>query len=262
MSRSIFVLAAAATLVLGACSGGEVAVTVAIEVSDPEQEGAIRTQALDGVEVQLLPFDRDAVFDSLASVAATPEPTIPADVLEAQDSVAAAQERWQALQSRWATLRDTLTAINTIMQDYSQAEARYGELYRLYNNFDDEYARVDAQMGRAFQRFDSISKANIARGREIRIEQDNWAADAFADIDAIFLAKTREASREVQADTTDLAEARGTITFQGLKSGTWWVYARYALPFTELYWNVPVEVGGEPAAVELNRENAEERPRL
>ena len=261
MSRSIFVLAAA-TLALGACSRGEVAVTVAIDVPDPEQEGAVRTQVLDGVEVQLLPFDRDAVFDSLASAAATPEPAIPADVLEAQDSIAAAQERWQALESRWATLRDTLTAINDIMQNYSPAEARYRQLFNLYNNFDDEYARVDAQKGRAFERYDSISQANIARGREIRIELDNWAADAFADVDAVFLAKAREAGREVQADTTDLAEAGGTVTFQGLKSGTWWVSARYALPITELYWNVPVEVGGDPVAVELNRENAEERPRL
>lgn len=262
MSRSIFVLAAATTLVLGACSGGEVAVTVALDVPDPEQEGATRTQVLDGVEVELVPFNRDQVFDSLASTASTPEPAIPADVLEAQDSIAAAQERWQALENRWGTLRDTLTAINTVMQQYSQAEARYGELYRLYNNFDDEYARVDRDRARAFERYDSMSQARMARGQEISIQQDNWAADAFADVDAVFLAKAREAGGEVQADTTDLSTAGGTVVFEGVKSGTWWVHARYELPFTELYWNVPVEVGGDPAAVELNRANAEERPRL
>jgi hypothetical protein len=262
MRRSPFILAAATALLVGGCNNGEVAVTVALEVPDPDQEGAVRTQVLDDVEVELVPFDRDAVFDSLAAAADAPEPEIPADVLEAQDSIVGAQERWQALETRWATLRDTLQAINEIMQDYSPAEARYRELFRLYSNLEGEYDRVDRQRETAFERFTSIQQENLARQAEIRIQQDNWAADAFADVDAIFLEKVREAGREIQADTTDLEEAGGAVLFRGLPGGTWWVHARYELPFSELYWNVPLEVGGEPTVIELNRTNAEERPKL
>jgi hypothetical protein len=262
MRRSPFILAAATALLAGGCSNGQVAVTVALEVPDPDQEGALRKQVLDDIQVQLLPFDRDLVFDSLAAAADAPEPTIPADVLEAQDSIAQAQARWQALETRWGTLRDTLQAINEIMEDYSPAEARYRELYRLYGDLESEYNRVDTQKGSAFERFDSIQQANLGRQAEIRVQQDNWAADAFADIDAVFLAKVREAGAEIRTDTTDIAEAGGTVLFDGLSSGTWWVHARYELPFSELYWNEPVEVGGEPTVIELNRSNAEERPKL
>jgi len=262
MSRSSLVLAVGASLLFGACSNGEVAVTVALEMPDPEQEGATRVQALGDVEVALLPFDRDVVFDSLAAAANTPEPEIPSDVLEAQDSIADAQERWQNLETRWATLRDTLQTITEIMGNYSRAESRYAELFRLHGDMEEEYARVDDQKDRAFARFDSIQRANIAREQEIRIQRENWAADAFADVDAVFLEKIRAAGREVVVDTTDVSEAGGTVRFTGLKSGTWWINARYELPFTELYWNVPVEVGGEPTVVELSRTNAEERPKL
>jgi hypothetical protein len=41
------------------------------------------------------------------------------------------------------------------------------------------------------------------------------------------------------------------------------VYARYELAYTELYWNVPIEVtGGEPTTVVLTRANADERIKL
>lgn len=262
MRRSPFILVAATAVLVGGCSNGEVAVTAALQVPDPEQDGAMRTQVLDGVQVELIPFDRNLVFDSLAAAADAPEPPIPDDFLQAQDSIAVAQERWQTLSTRWGTLRDTLGTINGVMEDYSPAEARYRELFRLYSDLEGEYNRVDRDMNGAFEYFDSISKANLARAQEIRIQKDNWAADAFADVDAVFLEKVREAGREIQTDTTDIEEAGGSILFEGLQSGTWWVHARYGLPFTELYWNVPVEVGGERAVVELNRSNAEERPKL
>jgi hypothetical protein len=51
------------------------------------------------------------------------------------------------------------------------------------------------------------------------------------------------------------------VQFGGLRSGNWWIHARYDLPYAELYWNVPIEKDGE-VQLQLTRENAEVRPKL
>lgn len=264
MRRSTLTLAAASTLILGACSGGEVVVTAAIEVTGAE---GTRVQTLDDIEVELIPFDRDQIFDSLAAAANTPEPEIPQELLEAQDSISAAQERWQAMNDRWSQLRDSLQALNEAMSRYSPAEARYREMFSIYNELEGEYNRLDTQKQQAFERFDELQQASVDQENEVRMRRNTWADDAFADVGAIYEAREREAGREIQVDTTGspvavgVEGAPGTARFTGLRSGTWYVHARYALPFSELYWNIPVEVeGGETVTVELTRENAIERP--
>lgn len=266
MRRSILTVAAASTLILGACAGGEVVVTAAIEVG---QEGNMRTQTLDDIVIELVPFNRDEVFDSLAAAAPDPEPEIPADLLAAQDSIAAAQAEWQSMDARWSQLRDSLASLNETLGRYSPAETRYRELFTLFNELEGEYNRLEDQKERAFERFTSLSEANLEQQNEVRIQRENWAADAFAEVDAVFTAKERAAGREIQVDTTGspisvgVQGEAGTARFTGLSEGTWYVHARYELPFTELYWNVPVEVvGGETVVVELTRENAIERPKL
>ncbi|HSM60590.1 MAG TPA: hypothetical protein VK849_07310 [Longimicrobiales bacterium] len=61
------------------------------------------------------------------------------------------------------------------------------------------------------------------------------------------------------ADTTD---ASGVASFE-VKPGRYWVHARYDLPYTELYWNVQVDIErGDPTQVRLDPSNAEERIKL
>jgi hypothetical protein len=93
----------------------------------------------------------------------------------------------------------------------------------------------------------------------MRIVLDNWADEAFAGVGEIFTAKQRAAGLPIVVDTTD---ASGMVRLEA-PPGTYWVYARYELPYTELYWNVQVTLErGEPAELVLNRANAEERPKL
>lgn len=260
MRRSTILFAAATAVVLSACGSGELVVTAAVEVDDPTEEGATQVMPLSDVEVEIIPFDRDAVFDSLAQAAGTPEPEIPEDVLVAQDSIAEAQGRWQAMQTRWNTLRDTLQTISRQMERYNRGEARYVALFREFQELEGQYNRVERQVDQAFARFDSIQKANIERANEIRIQRENWADEAFAGVGEVYAAKVRASGLKMHVDTTD---AQGITRFQALKPGQYWVHARFELPFTELYWNVPVEVPrGEPFTLELTRANAEERPKL
>ena len=96
MRRSRLFLILVGPLFSGACGPAQVAVTAEIDVPDPEAEGQMVTRAIAEAEIQLIPFDRDLVFDSLTAAFATPEPEVPEDLLSAQREIADAQAEWNA----------------------------------------------------------------------------------------------------------------------------------------------------------------------
>jgi hypothetical protein len=246
-------------LVAAACGPAQVVVTIEVDMDNPEGEGTV-TRALGDLEVQLLPYDRDAIFDSLQAVYSTPEPEIPQDLLMARDRVAEAQARWQQATTRWNTLRDTLTRITETMEQYSRGEARYVALYREFQEFDSQLGRVERQMESAFAEFDELQRGTIRQSDSVRIERENWADDAFVDAFTVMTAKEAASGLRAAADTTD---ASGVAADFQVSPGQYWVHARYELPYTELYWNVPVTVErGDPVQIRLTRENAEERIKL
>lgn len=258
MLRRTLPFAMGLLLATAACGPAEVVVTMEIESPNPEGEGTT-ARTLSDIEVQLIPFDRDAVFDSLETAFGTPEPEIPAELEAARAEVQEAQQEWDEAQRRWNTLRDTLQTLTQEMEQYSRGEARYVALFREWQDFDGELGQVEREMNQAFERFDSLQRGTIRASDSIRILQENWADEAFAGVGDIFLAKQRAAGLDLAVDTTT---AQGIARMQ-VDPGQYWVHARYELPYTELYWNVPITVErGEPTVVELTRENAQERPKL
>ena len=259
MRRRTLPFAVALLLAAAACGPADVTVTLQLDIPNPEGEGTV-TRPLGDIEVQLLPYDRDAVFDSLSAAYPTPEPEIPQDLIDAREKVREAQERWQSLQNRWGTLRDTLEKINKTMTKYSRGEARYVALFREWGDLDDEYKRVQRQMNSAFKEFTELQKGTIQQSDSIRILRENWEDDAFANVGEVFAAKVRASKLRVQVDTSD---ASGIVRFQAKPGHKYWIHARYELPFSELYWNVPVDVQGrDPLEIKLDRSNAEERIKL
>ncbi len=258
MRRGNLPWAMALLLAAAACGPAQVVVTAEVSMNNPDGEGMV-TNPIPDMEVQLLPFDRDQVFDSLAKAYGTPEPEIPQALLDAREEVAQAQQRWQQATNRWNTLRDTLQKLNDTMKQYSRGEARYVALFREWQEFDSQYGRVERQMNDAFKEFDELQKSTIRQSDSIKVLKENWADDAFANVGEVFAAKAL--GREGAADTTN---AQGVASNHlKVKPGDYWVYARYELPYTELYWNVPVTVQrGEPNQVTLTRNNAEERVKL
>lgn len=251
-------LTAAAALALAACGPAQVVVTAEVASQDPNTGETVSVPVSD-LEVQLIPFDRDQVFDSLAQAFGTPEPEIPEDLMAAREEIRVAQERWRNLENRWNTLRDTLQKITDAMEPLARGEAQYRLLFNDYNDFDAEYGRVERQMEGAFEEFDSLQRANLEYAQEVRIQQDNWANDAFVDIDEVWMTKLRELGLPEAADTTD---ASGVALFE-VPEGQYWVHGRLEEVYNELYWNIPVTVTkGEPVTVSLTRDNAESRPKL
>jgi len=251
-NNGIGAVAILASLSLAACGAADVSVVVALG-DDTE------STPLDGVEVQILPYDRDQVFDSLEAAAATPEPEAPADLLAAQEEIAQAQREWLEAETRWNELRDRLQTINERLEGLNRGERLYGQLYQEYEQVDAEYQRTERQVGSLFDTFDALQKASIERVDSMRIVQADWADQAFADVSLVIMSKVDASGLDIVMDTTD---ASGIADFQdGVAPGMYWVHARHELPYDELYWNVPVTISREdPLVLRLSRDNAEVRP--
>jgi hypothetical protein len=256
MKRSLVVLAALLPLGFAACNRGPgVVVQAAIE-----QEGAAEPVVLGELPVRLLPYDRDAIFDSLTAAFAEPEPEIPPEILQQQAAVQTAQTEWRDAEERWGTVRDSLrTLANDLRQREQQgqrATPQYQQAFREFQRLEAEERQVKQRMDAAFTRFDQMQRNVLTRADSIRAVREAWADRAFADFDKAVEARLKATGREEHVDTTN---ASGIARLR-VPNGRWWVYARYTLPYQELYWNVPIEVTGDSTTVRLSRETAQERP--
>ena len=257
MTRSNFWLVALGVALLSACGPTQVVVTAEIAPNDPSQGAELR--ALGDLEIRMFPYDRDVIFDSLTTVASTPEPAIPDSVLDAQNQVAAAQEAWRDAETRWNVLRETLQTLSDELDGLSRQQGQYRVLYNEFQDLEDEYADVERQRDAAFEEFTTLQAASLAAAQEIRLLREQWADEWYIDVDMVMTAHQRASGLEVLYDTTD---ASGIAQFDA-KAGDYWVTARYELPYTELYWNVLITVvGGEPEQLRLTRDNATSRPKL
>lgn len=261
MRRSWLFLILVGPLFLAACGPGQVAVTAEIDVPDPDPvaQGAMVTRPIAETEIQILPFDRDEVFRTLTAEAPNPEPEIPADLLATRDEIAAAQAEWNAAEAVWGAGRARLQEIYDEMQPLNQAEGRYIQLFREYQDVEGQVTQAERVKNQAFRRFTDLQAGYIQRRDSMNFIRDQWADEAFASTFEVFAAKTQEAGQDVIVDTTN---AEGYVIID-VPPGQWWVHAFYEEAYQELYWNLPITVErGDPVQVRLTRETAEARPIL
>lgn len=241
-----------ATLALTGCGSASISVVVELE-----GEGGGDARLLEDIEVRVLPYDRDRVFDSLTQAAPTPEPQIPPELLAARDEIAEAQRAWSAASAREAELRDTIATLNAKLAELNPRMNDYKELFMQVDPMFNEHQGLERQVQSLFETFDNLQKANLERMDAVRIEQENWANQAFASISDVIAAHIDASGLDEAADTTG---ANGAALVE-VAPGQYWIYARYELLYDELYWNVPVTVErGDPVVVRLSRANAERRP--
>lgn len=239
-----------------ACGPGEVIVTSEVERSDPET-GERVLRPVQNMRVQLLPYDRDAIFDSLTQAAATPEPQLPPELLAARDDIQEAQATFREAENRVLAVREQLRQINEEMQQYNPAETRYRELFSRFNELEGQLNQAESVRDENFERFTELQRETFEELEQARIQLQNWEDEAFADFDLVISERLRETRREVVTDTTD---ATGRARLHA-RPGEYWIYARTQLPIEELYWNIRVDVDrGDPLEIRLTRENAQIRP--
>jgi hypothetical protein len=257
MRRVVLILAAAVVgATSAACGGADVAVMARLQATEMEADGV----PLASLQVRLLPFDRDAMFDSLAQAYPTPEPQIPDTIFQLQQAVIERQREWQRAQVRWGALRDSLQVLSTRMRGMPRGSGEYLILFRDFNDLADEVDQLERRSNQAFESFTTLQSRLTNEAREISIQRELWADEAFAPADSIVQARLEERGGPPQVDTTN---ANGVARFRNVRSGRWWVYTRYDRQFDELYWNVPIEVGrGDEIQLILSEENAEVRQKL
>jgi len=253
MKRLLVTCAVAAPMALAACGGGEVVVQAQLDTRAGE------TRPLADLSIRALPFDRDEIFDSLALAYGTPEPAIPPAFDALQDSIAEAQATYQEANARWGAARDSLKVLNDRMAGMSRSSGAYVVAFGEFSDQERVERTAEQQRDQAFARYESLFERFGEQEAELRIQRQLWRDEAFADVDQVFDMREDELGRTIYADTTD---ANGVARFT-LPPGEWWIQARHELPFSELYWNVPVQVErGDPIPVILNRENAVDRPKF
>jgi hypothetical protein len=254
MNRTL-VLLPALLLVAAACSEPKVTVQATVPSMQTDEQVALAR-----LPIRLLPYDRDAIFDSLTAASEEPEPPIPQEILEAQRRVQTAQAQYQAANDRWSDVRDQLKTLSDQLQQMQTRGQRntpeYTQRYQQFGRLETEERQAKEAMDQAFSRFTATQEAVIRQADSIRTVREAWADRAFQDYQRVVDARLKSLKREELADTTD---ASGVAAIRAPK-GRWWVYARYQLPFSELYWNIPVEVEGDSVLVVLTPENATERP--
>lgn len=252
-------VAAVAAATTSACGGGDVAVVAALEGEAAGDEAA-EDVALGALEVRLLPYDRDALFDSLTQAYSEPEPELPDSLTALQERVTERQQEWQVAQSRWGVLRDSLKTLSDRMNAMDQGSGEYFAAFQDFNALEEQVEQLQSRSDAAFQDFTALQDRLNRQSEEIRLQHRAWADEAFAPVDSIIEARLDAMGLVELADTTT---AQGVARFQGVDPGQWWVHSRFDRQFDELYWNEPVEVvSGEELVVRLNRENAEVRQKM
>jgi hypothetical protein len=244
---------AACVVLLAACGGSELVVQA--QITDAEGQPV----PLRGLPLSLLPYDRDAIFDSLGQAYAQPEPEIPPDLMTLRDSIAQAQTEWRNATERWNVGRDSLKTLSDRLRGMNPASGQYIVLFRDFNALEPQVNALQRTMDQSFQRFTELQNRTSARSNEVRLHREQWADAAYADVDRVIADRLKSLRLEEMADTTD---DNGMARIRGARKGNWWLYARYDLPFEELYWNVPIQVTGGQVQVQLTPQNAQLRPKL
>ncbi|MGH7458677.1 MAG: hypothetical protein ACREKN_06335 [Longimicrobiaceae bacterium] len=241
---------------LAGCGSPEVVVEAALESPDGDRS------PLAELPIYLLPYDRDAIFDSLAADADDPEPEIPAEIAAQQAEIQEAEAAWRAAEGEWGQVRERMRALSAQLREMQgrglRGTPQYRRRFQEFRQLEGREQAAEQESRQAFQDFDQLQQGVFAQADSIRVARVAWADRAFADYGEVVEAKLALSGEEEIADTTD---ASGVVSIAA-PEGRWWVHARYELPYQELYWNLPVEVTGDSVHVRLSDQNAQERPTL
>lgn len=249
-SKIPLLLTALVPPLLAACGGGKAVVRVMTQSPSGDMQPA------KDLVVRFLPFDRDSVFDALAAKASAPEPEVPEDLKQSFQEVAQRQSKWRNLTSEWSEARDSLEKLSKKLQAMDRRSKEYLSLFKQFNALDDRVNSLEKQKSDAFAAFDSLQKKTLSRADSMRAVQNTWEDKAFQDYNSIVDSLLKARGKEIHEDTT----GSDGYAAANLSSGGWWVTTRYALPFKELYWNVPVAPGKD--TLQLTPKNAKERTKL
>src|SRR5690606_20592633 len=127
------------TLLMGSAACGKTQVVAEVTMVEDSIGQSI---PLPEVPIQLLPYDRDAIFDSLEAAYGTPEPPIPPDLIAQRQQIVAAQQEQTELETRLQSLQDSLRVVSERTQQMQEQNLldtpEYREVFETFSRLDRE----------------------------------------------------------------------------------------------------------------------------
>jgi hypothetical protein len=204
--------------------------------------------------IRLIPYDRDAIFDMLASQSSAPEPEPPEDLIMLRDSVSVAREMWTEAEAVWNDMRSEMQELSEQMQRMDRSSREYFTAYQRFDELDAQVRRLDRAKNNYFDVFTNLQTQYRTRADSFNAVMEAWGDLAFERYGEIVDSLIELHGEELE----DTADAAGWTSFV-VPRGEWWIHTRAKLVFEELYWNVPYQSGGGVDTLVLNESNAEVR---
>lgn len=221
-------------LLMLAAACGDAALTVRLSLHHDEVVNA---------PISVVPFDPDAILDSLASAAPEPAPTFAKleEVLfafEPSDDSALA-----TINTPWLALRDSVASLSESLQTMDRTDPAYAAAYDRFRTQYARFTRRTAQRDQALANLDG-NAVQLARWAQAAADTlRTWERGVFGAYDSLASHALLRSGLEAQTVNTDShAAAQFTLT-----PGMWWLIVRLPdtkNPFLEYYWNIPVRVNG------------------
>lgn len=219
---------------LGACFPSEFEIEV--KLSYPNGH------TITGAEITAIPFDRDALRDSIADLSDTPRPgfaELEREMVEYErpdlSGLAGTFEPWQAIYDSVRSLADSLNSIEPNRS--TEYIGGYARLREQYQRLAQSTAQRDAELREHVGDDRDLARRAAAAADSLRA----WEGHALGSLpEAIDTILVRD-GRSVHRATTGVD---GSAKFT-LPPGRWWIVARTedaGNPFVEVYWNVGVTV--------------------
>ncbi len=199
-------------------------------------------QSVPGVEITTLPFDRDALRDSIAAASEMPRPQFQDLVSEFKTFEQADFTGLEATLAPWQAIYDSVQllaeSLNALGPDSSTQYAR------AYNRLRDQYQRLaqttvqrDAAISDLVGNAKELALSAAAAADSLRA----WEGAALSTFPQLADSAIALSGRGIHRAKTD----RNGVAEFTLVPGHWWIVARCsdpANPFIERYWNVSTTV--------------------
>lgn len=194
------------------------------------------------VTLVLLPFDLDALIDSVGGASPIPKPDFGDLEREMRGLRTEDPDQVEDLESEWRTLRNRITELADSLGDTERTEpgyaAAYGRLRTLYADLTARESELERRL-RALMSSDQVRFAQRALSSSDSLRA--WERGALANLPRAIEAESARTGRQ----TVMIDWAEGTERHEHLAPGRWWVVLRVTHPentFLEYYWSVPFSV--------------------
>ncbi len=240
--RGLLVLLAGLSLTI-AMSGCSKDTKIVLTVVLSGEEGE---EAVSGVKFSLLPYDIEAVKDSLAGVNNPPSKPSKDELLALRGAYDEINKEYNDHLEEYRTAESDVKKIKDLMS------SKYKVAYKRYKEAKAKNKELNEQREKARSEY-------IASRKAYDSGMEKWEGEAYKGLEDVLQGVRLE--RGITEDYLIKTDKQG-VGRVVVPGGKWWINGKERhreLKYAWLIWNVPVQAEGGVLEITLNKDNAEER---